>query len=244
MNTRSLIAGLCIGLLPLSAAAVPFTYEFSGLINYASGPTPPEGEWFEPIIPFGTTFTGSFTYESETQPVFSQNGVLGYNDAITGATIRFGANGEFGVFDFLQAPMTPTSTRSSALSIVNDSELNGNPPYDQFSFSARMGTLPEDTADMYRFLSFGGGDYSAQAIPPGQTLLDPLPAEAIVANFDQLTFGYVLYSDSGEYLDDVAVGGQNISLRFVPTSVPEPATLGILAAGLLGGCLARRRRTI
>jgi hypothetical protein len=79
--------------------------EFSGQVSMAGGPAPPEGEMFVPIIPFGTEFTGFFTYESET-PVSTQvPGFLGYNNPITGATISFGPGGSLGVFNFADKPI-------------------------------------------------------------------------------------------------------------------------------------------
>src|SRR6185369_3880199 len=81
MNSTRLLAGVCAVLLPLAASAMPVTYEFSGFVNLAGGSAPPEGEMFEPIIPFATEFTGSFTIENETPITAQQPGALVYSNA-------------------------------------------------------------------------------------------------------------------------------------------------------------------
>jgi hypothetical protein len=238
------MAGICAVLLPLTAAAVPVTYEFSGRITMGGGSTPPEGEMFVPIIPFGAAFTGSFTYETETPATYDLPGYLAYDNPIVGATISFGAGGEFGVFNFVNRPSSPTATQSSSISFINDLEYNGNPPYDQFGMYARLDGAPGDSPNMYRFLSFGTGDYTAQQIPVGQTLLDPLPVEAFLAGFHQLGFGYSLYDDAGQWIDGADVGSQQITLTRVSTSVPEPGTLALFGLGIAGVFLAQRRRAV
>lgn len=242
MNSRSLIAGLCISLLPLTAAAVPVTYEFSGQITSGTASSPPDREMVLPIIPLLTTFSGSFTYDNETPVSYASGTYTGYANPILGATISFGPSGEFGVFNFLPEPRTPNTSLASSIGITNDLVFDGEAPYDQFSLGTRMGNLPGDPADMYRYLSFGSNDDTGLALPPGFALLDPLPVEAFLANFHQLSFGYAFYTEFGQWRGDSGVSSTDITLRLVPTSVPEPATLGLMAAGLLAGCFARRRR--
>src|ERR1041384_6574457 len=71
MDKKNLLAGLCISLLPLSAAAVPVTYEFSGQVTMAMADGEIDPLTWVPFVPFGTAFTGSFTYETETPVAFT-----------------------------------------------------------------------------------------------------------------------------------------------------------------------------
>ena len=241
MKSRRLLASAMLAVLPLAASAVPVTYEFSGFAEVGGGTAPPEGEIFEPIIPWGTAFTGSFTYETETPISNSAPGFTRYTNAITAGSISFGAGGSLGSFSF--APF-PDGTQLSYISFVNDVEFGGNPPYDQFNLGFSLGNAPGDSPYLHRYVSFSTGDYTAQQLPAGLTLLDPLPVAALLSNFHQLSFGYTLYDAAGEYVEDSYVGSQNITLTLAsaPSSVPEPATVSLLAAGLAGIWLASRGR--
>ena len=100
MISHRLIAGICLALVPMTVAAIPVTYEFSGSVGFFNADLPPDGSIPEPFVPYGTEFTGSFTYENETLPNYQAPGVLQYQNAITGATISFGAGGSLGEFGF------------------------------------------------------------------------------------------------------------------------------------------------
>ena len=181
MISHRLIAGICLALVPMTVAAIPVTYEFSGSVGFFNADLPPDGSIPEPFVPYGTEFTGSFTYENETLPNYQAPGVLQYQNAITGATISFGAGGSLGEFGFANKPYAAYTTQSSFVSFVNDLEFNGNPPYDQFNLTSAIGNAPGDPANMYRNLSFYSSDYSAQAIPAG------VPLEAANAARDRAT---------------------------------------------------------
>ena len=242
MNSHRLLAGICFALLPLTATAIPVTYEFTGQVSTFGYDTPPDGSVLDPFIPFGSQFSGSFTYENETPAYYEAPGVLQYQGAITGATISFGSGGSLGIFNFVNQPYAAYTSQSSNITFINDLEFNGNPPYDQFNLTAAMGNAPGDPANMYRHLSFSTSDYSAQAIPPGQRLLDPLPVDAFLANFHQLSFGYQVFDEAGNQIDAQSIGSQRITLALAPTSVPEPGTLPLMGVGIAGMFLAMRRR--
>ena len=242
MNSHRLLAGICLALVPLTATAIPVTYEFSGTVGFFNYSTPPDGSILEPFVPYGSEFSGSFTYENETLPYYQAPGTLFYQGAITGATISFGPGGSLGEFSFVNKPYAAYTSQSSYIGFINDLEFAGNPPYDQFNLISAIGNAPGDPANMYRNLSFYSSDYSAQAIPAGQTLLDPLPVDAFFANFHSLSFGYQLFDDSGNQIQAQSLGDQQIKLNLVTTSVPEPGTLPLLGVSLAGILLAMRRR--
>jgi PEP-CTERM motif len=241
MISHRLLAGISLALWPLAATAVPVTYEFSGQIEMYGYTTPADGSLRDPLFPWATEISGFFTYESETPPAFESAVFHSYEGAITDATISFGPGGSLGSFNFADKPYGAYTSQSSTISIINDLEYNGNPPYDQFGLSFALGNAPGDPANMYRYFGFSTSDYSGQQIPTGQTLLDPLPVDAFLAGFHQLSFGYGLYDEAGNEIDSEFVGSQHITLALVPTSVPEPGTLPLLGVSLAGILLAMRR---
>ena len=95
MRSHRLPAIICVALLPLTSLATPMTYQFSGQTQFGGydGETTPESF---PIVPWGTEFTGSFTYESETPGTYITPEFLNYRGAMTGATISFGPGGSLG----------------------------------------------------------------------------------------------------------------------------------------------------
>ena len=242
MSLKRIVAALCAVLLPLTAAAIPVTYEFSGEVSIAGGFAPPEGEMFQPIMPFGSSFSGSFTYDNETPITLQQPGALGYYGAITDGSISFGLDGSLGSFSFAAKPYAPNTTQSSAIFFINDLEFAGNPPYDQFSFQLSLGNAPGESPNLYRYLSFSTGDATAQQLPPGLTLSDPLPVDALLAGFHQLSFGYSLYDDAGDQIDQSYVGSQQITMSLKPVAVPEPSTWILLVIGCAAVVSAGRRR--
>ena len=242
MVSHRLLAGIGLALLPLTATAIPVTYEFSGQVGFFQYETPPDMSLLDPFVPFGSEFNGSFTYENETPFSFQGTNFVSYPNSITAATISFGPGGSLGEFNFVNQPYAPYTSQSSSIQFVNDLELAGNPPYDQFNLVAAMGNAPGDPSNMYRTLSFSISDYSAQAIPPGQTLLDPLPVDAFFATNHQLSFGFSLVDEAGNQFGDQSLGSQQIKLALVPASVPEPGTLPLLGVSFAGLLLAMSRR--
>ena len=241
MRSYRLPAVICAALLPLNCLAVPITYEFSGVIDQAGGRAPPEGQVFESIIPFFTEFSASITYDNET-PVERQNANSSrYLHAITAATISFGPEGSLGVFEFDNRPIRPEFGYSSSIVFLNDAVGSRGEVFDQFFMTASLGNRPGDPANMYRTLGFTMIDLNAQQISAGQSLLDPLPLMSPSLGFRSISFGYNLIDDAGQDIDQSGVSTQNITIRQV-TSVPEPGTWSLLAAGLFGIGFARRRR--
>jgi len=241
MRSKFLPAIVCAAFLPMSALATPFTYEFTGIVGGSiwddSAP-----EALKPLIPYGTAFTGTFTYESETPVSFQDTGVLQYRGAITAATFSFGAGGSAGVWNFTGGLTSPTATTSSNVLFLNDLEFNGNPPYDQFNIGSSVANLPVDPANVYRSWGFAASGFDTGIIPAGQTLLDPLPIDSLLSGFNSLIFAYSQYDANGELLYGSSVIASDLTMRQVNTSVPEPGTWSLLVVGLAGIWLAGRRR--
>lgn len=238
MRSLHLPAIFVAALLPLSSFAVPVTYEFEGRISGAAGRTPPEGQEFVPIVPFGTEFTASFTYDDASLPGYDLEGWRIYLDPITAASISFGPGGALGEFAFAARP---DDIESSRISLLNNIAFGGNPPFDELDIWASLGNQPGDSAYMRRWMSFGTWDPTALQLTGQETLLDPLSLPSSV--FHQFTFGYSLWDADGFLIDQASVDTQQVTMRQV-TSVPEPGTWSLFATGLLAAWLlqARRRR--
>lgn len=241
MRCNRLSAVVCAALLPLSAFATPFTYEISGVINsaYWDEHTPVE---LTPLLTSGTTFTGTFTYESETPATFESDTVKIYNGAITAATFSFGPGGSLGIFGF-DGTHNPGFSSPSDILVLNDLEFDGNPPFDQFNLSSSLGRLPTDPANVFRSWGFGAFGFDTVTVPAGWSLLDPLPIDSLLTGFPSFSFGYSQYDADGQLLFSTGVGSDDVTLRQVQRSVPEPGTWSLLTVGLAGMWLATRRRT-
>lgn len=242
MRFHRLPAVVCAALLPLSAFATPFTYEISGTIDSAWWDEFAPAE-FQQMLPSGTAFTGTFTYESEAPATFESDEVKIYNGALTAASFSFGPGGSLGVFAF-DGTHNPGSSSPSDILVLNDLEYEGNPPFDQFNLSSSLGRLPTDPENVFRSWGFGAFGFDTGVVPAGWSLLDPLPIDSLLTGFHSFSFGYSQYGVDGQLLFSAGVGSNNVTLRQVQRSVPEPGTWSLLGVGLAGIWLATRRRRV
>ena len=228
------LASLLAVLLPVSALAVPVTYEFTGtLTSYQT-----DGDITDNPFPYGTEFFGSFTLEDSTVP-FTDIGFTGYLDAVTAASISFGSGGSLGSFQHTGS-LLEFSVYSSNLVFLNDFEYMGNPPVDQFSLGISLGTLPGDPVGAYRSFDIALGGSDTSLLPAGLSITDPLPTAKLIEQGLSLNFYYSVFDADGNSVEFKAPGGLIASLTQVPVSVPEPSTLALFAAGVLGLALRRR----
>jgi hypothetical protein len=226
--------------LPLAAAAAPVTYEFSVTLGGFAYEGEDVGTVRPPPMPYGTELFGRFTIEGSTPIAFESPGFTQYNNLVTAAQLDYGPAGSLGSHAFLDVAL-PSRTSSSHLAFFNDIEYLGNPPYDQFNFGASLGLLPGDAPGSRRSFEFVTGSFDTGLLPAGLMLADPWPVDNLLANRVTFYTNYLLLDADGNRVDAWSMSGYLATLRQVPTSVPEPATLSLLGAGLLALGFRRRR---
>ena len=102
MRIHRLPAVVLAALMPFAAVAVPVTYEFTGIVNMGSGGGfPPE---FEPPVPLGSEFYGSFCAEDSTLATYQDTGFLAYLNFVTHASASFVSGGSTETFSFAPLP--------------------------------------------------------------------------------------------------------------------------------------------
>jgi len=245
MRVRFLPAVVLASLVSTNALAVPTTYEFTAVWQGAMGYTVPQ--FFDFVMPIGTPFTGSFTIDTDSVPAYADAGIALYDNPFTALNLNVGPNGSLGQLT-LGESLGPNDARSSALSLFDDFVYNGAAPFDQFSAWAALAPLAGDDPAFRRTLSFGA--YTGEWIPgnlfDGVPTLDGAFARAGEPDFlSHLNLSYTI--ETGYAAEDyhfLSVDAQVTDLHVVTTSVPEPATVTLLGAGLLGAFAARRRRRV
>ena len=237
MPSTRLMACLLAALLPLSAAAVPVTYEFTGVVDNFNNSG--DDIFLPSPIPFGTEFSGRFVIEDSTPDYSQGTGYISYRGLVTGAELSFGAGGSAGLYEFADLNM-PNTGSSSLMSFINDLEYLGNPPWDQFNFGAALTLQPGDAVGSHRSFAFYVGSWDTSLLPAGLTIADPLPVATLLAGGIRFSLGFQQLDDAGNQVYSHAIDGSVSSLRQIPTSVPEPSTLALFGAGLLA--LGFRRR--
>jgi len=237
MRTRYLPGMLLAAVLPISASAVPVTYEYGGTFDGRFSQLP---EWYDFGLPFVVDFAGTFTLESETAPSFLSENVVDYRDLVTDVTIRLGPAGSLGTYSGLGGTLAPYVPHASSLYILDDILLDGS-PFDQFGLQMSLPGLAADPANLYRSLFFSGFSYTGDIVT---NFPDPaaLPGPEMFSQYPpQLQLSVSQYSDDGEFLRSAGLIGELTTFRPLERSVPEPASWSLMLVGLLALAAARRK---
>jgi hypothetical protein len=229
MKSMRRSACLLAAIFPLTAAAVPVTYQFSGTVTSGGWSGSEIVEPRVPLIPWFTEFSGRITIEDST-PGFESGGYSYFQDAITEFSASFGPGGSLGVFELLPAA-TPAVTGFHSFVDFFDDAGSPSMPYDNFTAWAAAAAQPGDTPDKHWNLSLSAFSMDTTRLQPGHSLLDPWPLDAWV-NASELQFnvGYSRYDADGHWVGGRSSGGRITSITQVP--VPEPSALWLCAVAL------------
>lgn len=249
---RSALGLVCVGLFGLvgSASATILTYNFefgSNDLNQRFIANGTGNRWY---VGSGTATT---TYNTDTDvlnlSINSTGGIYGTNadDSVNTAIVfASGVTGTFNV-NFTHVTQTNTPYANSLLSTTAAGSTN--------SGTATISNLGNGTGVTYA-IEAGAMDFNLPqfadaiaAVPVYNQMAQLSAANGGAATFFQFlspTLGLVNYNTWLHSTGAVNAGG----LSFLSAagdfhgyeSVPEPATLGLLGIGLLGGSLSRKRR--
>lgn len=234
MRTLRRMSCLLAALLPITAAAVPVTYEFSGVLNrgYLQ---PLYGNSTFSFLP-GTEFSGSFTIENSTPVSSSDSWAAYYDDLVTDFRVSIGAGGSV-------ANLEKAAGGYSLGTIIDDLMFGGLVYQDSFRVEAAAAPHP-GYANTDWVLSIGAStSVVGNLIPTGFSFQDPLPLDlfGVVGSWTFFA-SFTQYDDAGVELLSESVGGTLTSIARVndPTPVPEPSAFW-LSAALLPLALLRRK---
>ena len=192
---QAAICGLAT-LITAPALAVPVTYEFSGVIN---GPRDSGNYYHDFGAPFGTSFSGYVTLESDTAPYYEDATQRNFYDLVTSFEVQIGAGGANGTYTGpggLQVP-PPSGWNSSSMGISTGSYSDGT-PYDQVAMYGSIIERPADATNAYyRFELWGVSSLNVFDTFPA---LDDLPGEEAFGGTMGFNLVATQYDDAGTWL--------------------------------------------
>jgi hypothetical protein len=215
---KSRVLGLLVALvatLPMAAQAAQITFSFTGTITSISDPLNAFAG-----VSSGTTFSGSYTFDSTTADADSSATIGRYAGALEAFTLNIGA----------YSLSFPGEGSPNQIVVRNDVGAGGN--IDTYNVLAD-------------FLGFGGySDIDLLGLG-GQGPNTVFGSDALPLTpdfFASLTFTTFQLDLKEQSKGTTGTLRGTLTSLTTTTSVPEPGVLGLLGLGLLGLGLMRRRR--